>query len=175
MSIRRMGQDVSIRMSVASANAASQLASQGMRLYPKPDVEVPRIKVGMDLTSLDDEGLMALYVQLTAWADYLSGQAACAGIDEKAADSQVELAEAKAFANNWGGKSADRIHSVKAQVSLDDGVVAAREEHARCYAYRKLVDVIAGNVERDSALVSREITRRTGSRSNTTSSFRRNA
>ena len=35
------------------------------------------------------------------------------------------------------------------------------EELMRAYAYRKMVEVISNNFERDVSLVSREITRRT--------------
>jgi hypothetical protein len=55
----------------------------------------------------------------------------------------------------------DRITLVKAQVSVDDTVLALAQTAEEKYAYRKLVEMMLNNHERDLQLVSREITRRT--------------
>lgn len=106
---------------------------------------------------------MELFATLTAWAGFLSGQLAVAEIDERAAESVLEAAEATALVRDWGGTKDDRVAVAKAQRSADPEVMERKQEVANRYAYRKLIGVLFTNVERDAALVSRELTRRTGS------------
>jgi hypothetical protein len=54
----------------------------------------------------------------------------------------------------------ERVTLVKAQVSVDDNVVALSQRYEEKYAYRKLMEMLLNNHERDLTLVSREITRR---------------
>lgn len=62
-----------------------------------------------------------------------------------------------------GGVTEIRQTVLKAQRDLDPLVQELKQDIANRYAYRKLVGVLFTNVERDAALVSRELTRRTGS------------
>lgn len=64
---------------------------------------------------------------------------------------------------DWGGTKDDRVAVAKASRVLDPDVAEQKQEVANRYAYRKLVAVLFTNIERDAALVSRELTRRTGS------------
>lgn len=151
--------DVSLRMHEQSEHAAALLKKQGFRLTNKPDMSIPVLPE--DITSIGDEDLMDLFVELTAWNDYISVQVACAQIDERAAQRVLDYAEATALAGAHGGSSADRVAVSKAKVAIDPEVRRIREDLDEKYAYRKLVETLAGNVERDAALVSRELTRRT--------------
>jgi rRNA processing protein Krr1/Pno1 len=54
----------------------------------------------------------------------------------------------------------ERITLVKAQISLDPTLVELSGKYEEAYAYRKLVEMLLSNHERDLSLVSREITRR---------------
>jgi hypothetical protein len=54
----------------------------------------------------------------------------------------------------------ERITAIKAEVSIHADVVALDNDYEEKYAYRKLVEMLLTNHERDLALVSREITRR---------------
>ena len=65
--------------------------------------------------------------------------------------------------SGWGGTKDDRVAVAKAQRQADPQVIERKQTVAERYAYRKLVAVLFGNVEREAALVSRELTRRTGS------------
>lgn len=101
---------------------------------------------------------------MTGWAGYLSGQVATAEIDERAAEATLDTAEAVALVRSREDADAKALATIlKAQRDLDPAVVEMRQEVANRYAYRKLVGVLFTNVERDAALVSRELTRRTGS------------
>ena len=54
----------------------------------------------------------------------------------------------------------ERITLVKAQISIDPKIQELSQAYEEKYAYRKLVEMILNNHERDLSLVSREITRR---------------
>jgi hypothetical protein len=54
----------------------------------------------------------------------------------------------------------ERITLVKAQIAVDQDVLDLSQDYEDKYAYRKLVEMMLGNYERDIALVSRELTRR---------------
>lgn len=146
-------------MGEASRAASARLSSQGIVLPDSPGDDIPALP--RDITGLDDEGLMDLFVAYTAWNDYAAVQVACARADERAAQRSLDMAEAAATALNWTGGRDDRVAIAKAKVASDPAVLRSREVLDERHAYRSLVEAIAGNVERDAALVSRELTRRT--------------
>jgi len=53
---------------------------------------------------------------------------------------------------------------IKAQIDTDPEINKLRDEYDEKYAYRKLLEMLLSNQERDITLVSREITRRTSER-----------
>jgi hypothetical protein len=55
----------------------------------------------------------------------------------------------------------ERVTLIKAQVAADPKIMDLEDQLTHAYAYHKMVEVVANNFERDVALVSREITRRT--------------
>jgi hypothetical protein len=142
-----------------SNTAKESLKEQGLFLPVKPDIEIPDLPT--DITELDDDALMELFVILTGWSDHLSAQVAVAFVDEREAQRDVDVAEAQAMVRNWKGGSGDRIAIVKAQIASDQAVIDLHDRLEEKYAYRKLVEVLANNIDRDAALVSRELTRRT--------------
>lgn len=75
----------------------------------------------------------------------------------------LEAAEATAMVRDWGGTRDTRVAVAKAQRQADPAVIEHKQDVANRYAYRKLVAVLFTNIERNAALVSRELTRRTGS------------
>lgn len=157
---RRM-RNLEVEAAEASSEAMAKLERQGLSLRTQPADPIP--PVPESLSELGDGPLMELFASLTAWAGYLSGQLAVAEIDERAAESVLEAAEATAMVRDWGGTGADRVAVAKAQRQADPEVILRKQTAAERYAYRKLVGVLFTNVERDAALVSRELTRRTGS------------
>ena len=144
---------------VDSKAAASTLRQQGLRLPPKPSTDIPLLPG--DITEMDDESLMTLFVELTSWNDYISTQVAAAQVDERSAQRILDVTEANATSAGWTGGKEDRVAIAKARISNDPAVVAARSSLDIRYAYRKLVEALSSNVERDAALISRELTRRT--------------
>jgi hypothetical protein len=142
-----------------SEKAIIALNKKGFYIPNKPDYEIPELP--RDITELVDEDLMELFVTITAWNDYVAPQLAVAAIDEREADRYVSTLEATALISNWKGGSGDRVTIAKAQIALDPKVIDAKQTLDEKHAYRKLVETLLQNIERDAALVSRELTRRT--------------
>lgn len=142
-----------------SSHALNSLSTKGFKIPAKPTYEIPDLP--RDITELDDDDLMELFVTLTSWTDYVAPQVAVSAIDERECDRLVSVLEATAMINNWKGGSGDRITIAKAHILLDPRVTEARKELDEKHAYRKLVETLLQNLERDAALVSRELTRRT--------------
>lgn len=157
---------MSLRLGVASRGAVDALSAQGLPLYPQPEVEMPYLPA--DLTSVDDEGLMQLYSLLTAWSDFVSAQVAAAQVDERSAERRLTHTENVLMASS--GDRGDRVTFARAQIAIDPTIVAMKEKVEEQHAYRKMVETLAQNLERDSSLVSRELTRRTAARSRTSPS-----
>lgn len=138
--------------------AMQKLAQLGLSVPPRPDFDTPGVPA--DITEVPDNDLMSLFAELTAWADYAFAQLAEAVLVERSALRKVDEAESRAVVGQAPGKG-DRITLMKAQASLDPAVLLAKDEASAAMAYRKMVETIAQSYERDIALVSRELTRRT--------------
>jgi hypothetical protein len=104
---------------------------------------------------------MDLFVQFTQWNDHLAGAQAIAIINEREAQRNLDNAEAKAMLKHWTGAKGDRVALVKAQIADSQDIQDLQHELDIKYAFRKLIETRTSNVERDSQLVSRELTRRT--------------
>jgi hypothetical protein len=142
-----------------SRQVLDSLGELGFTLSPKPQYEIPLLP--RDITELDDEDLMDLFVQFTQWNDHLSGARAIAVINEREAERAVTTKEAGAMLANWKGGSSERVAVVKAMIAADPEVGELQHDLDTKYAFRKLIETRADNVERDSQVVSRELTRRT--------------
>ena len=136
-----------------------QLSKLGFTLTVKPEYDIPSLP--RDITELDDEGLMDLFVQLTQWNDHLSGAQAIAIINERDAQRALDNAEAAALMKNWTGAKGDRITLIKAQIAATKEIQDLSHDLDIKYAFRKLIETKTINVERDTQVVSRELTRRT--------------
>lgn len=157
---------MSFRLGPASRRAFDDLASQGLSLHEQPEIHMPVLPA--DLTLIDDEDLMILYSLLTAWADFVSTQVSCAQVDERAVERRLSHAENLLMIAS--GDRGDRVTFARAQVAADPSIVAMKDEVEERHAYRKLVESLSLNIERDASLVSRELTRRTSSRTRTSPS-----
>jgi hypothetical protein len=135
------------------------LKHQGLQVRTSMKMETPELPV--DITELGDEDLMLLFSKLTAYNNFLATQFACAMIDERDAERSLDYEEGVAFLQSHASKSLASL--VKAHVATNPKVVELKEVHSARYNYRKLLEVMVNNVERDTALVSRELTRRTSS------------
>jgi len=142
-----------------SRDVLASLNELGFSLTVKPDYDIPVLP--RDITELDDEGLMDLFVQFTQWNDHLSGAQALSIINEREAQRNLDNAEAASMLSNWTGTKGDRITLIKAQIASSKDIQDLQHELDIKYAFRKLIETRTLNVERDSQVVSRELTRRT--------------
>lgn len=152
--------NLAVAQSRQSEQAKAELEKEGLLLRPKPKYEIPPLPT--KLSELDDDTLMNLFARLTNWADHLNGALAAAMVDERSVEASVAVAEATALIRDWGGAKEDRVTLARAQRDLDPTVQAMKDELAVAYARRKFIEAMFTNAERDSAVVSRELTRRVG-------------
>jgi hypothetical protein len=115
-----------------------------------------------DITELSSEQLAEMFTILTGWADYMSSQLVQAQLAERDALRKAEFAESKALVRlTTGSPKGTTVSLIKAQIDVDPDIVELRDRYEEKYAYRKILEMMVNNQERDITLVSREITRRT--------------
>lgn len=143
-----------------SAEAVKELKDQGIEMW---DHQTERVQIPKDISTLDSEDLSDLFVKLTAWSNYASHQLSAAQIDEREAERKLNFYENKLLVERMGSTQtkSERITVVKAQIAIDPTVEKLQDEVDKAYAYRKMVETVFYNLERDITLISREITRRT--------------
>jgi hypothetical protein len=118
-----------------------------------------------DITAIGSEQLGELFTQLTSWTDYIASQLTLAQLEERAALKKKEFAENTMLVKRMGAQvKGERVTAVKAEISVHQDIVDLDNDYEEKYAYRKLVEMLLNNHERDLQLVSREITRRSNDR-----------
>lgn len=145
------------RMGHHSKSAYQEIRGQGLDLPPKPESDMPQLPP--DLTELGDQALMNLYQKYVSWSDYISVQVSCAQVDERNAMRMLDMSENMLLMETMarGKKITEARNEVKADPVLDE----RRESAFGAEAYRKMIESLLNNCERDAALISRELTRRT--------------
>jgi hypothetical protein len=124
-----------------------------------------QVRLPNDITDISSEDLGELFTRLTSWTDYISSQLTMAALEERAVLKKKEYLENTMLVKRMGAQvKGERITLIKAQISVDEDVQALDIEYEEKYAYRKLVEMLLTNHERDLSLVSREITRRSSER-----------
>lgn len=127
--------------------------------FHKPSDE--QVHLPSDITTIDSEELGELFTRLTAWTDYINSQLTMAQLEERAALKKKDFTENTMLIKRMGAQvKGERITAIKAEVSIHPDIVALDNDYEEKYAYRKLVEMLLTNHERDLSLVSREITRR---------------
>jgi hypothetical protein len=138
--------------------AIEKFAGWGLH-FNKPSDE--QVALPADITDVSSEQLGELFTRLTAWTDYIASQMTMALLEERAALKKKEFAENTMLIRRMGSQAkGERITAIKAEVSIHPEIVALDNDYEEKYAYRKLVEMLLSNHERDLSLVSREITRR---------------
>lgn len=137
-----------------------QLAKQGLVIQKHVELDMPTLPP--DISAIGDEDLMSLFSKLSAFSNFLEAQLACAQIDERRAEKELETTENLALLDANTSKTAkDTVTLLKAKVASDPQIKKLTEAYEAKYAYRKLIEVMCDNTGRDTVLVSRELTRRT--------------
>lgn len=139
-------------------SAIDKFAGWGLT-FQKPSDE--QVQLPPDITDISSDQLGELFTRLTAWTDYIASQMVMAQLEERAALKKKEFTENTMLVRRMGAQvKGERITAVKAEINVDPTVVDLDNDYEEKYAYRKLVEMLLNNHERDLALVSREITRR---------------
>lgn len=120
-------------------------------LPDRPEGEFPDLPD--DPTDLSDSELMSLMVEMTRWAEYLSGQVALAEIDVSYAELGLE--EIRAL------KGYDfRKTDVKGKAFEDDEFNDRQYKVYEAQAFHTLIKVKYDSADRSGNILSRELTRR---------------
>lgn len=136
------------------------LQLQGFQFHTRMEISLPDLPD--DITALGDEDLMEYFNKYTAYSNFLETQHACAVIDEKNAESALDLEESKAYLALHEQNKKETVTLIKAKLATNPDIIYLRESLAAKYAYRKLIEVMVNNMQRSTFLVSREVTRRKG-------------
>jgi hypothetical protein len=139
-------------------SAVDKFAGWGLT-FQKPSDE--QVTLPPDITDVTSENLGELFTRLTAWTDYIASQKVMAELEERAALKKRDLLENQLMFKRMGAQTkGERVTAVKAEIAVNEEVIALDNDYEEKYAYRKLVEMLLNNHERDLSLVSREITRR---------------
>lgn len=123
--------------------------------------EFDYVQLPSDVTTLSSEQLGEKFTKLTAWADYASSELAHSIIAERDAQRRLSIKENTLLVQKMGAQSkGERVTLIKAEISINPDVLDLSQTYEEKYAYRKLVEMTLNNYERDLALISREVTRR---------------
>lgn len=126
---------------------------------PKPKYD--QAVLPPDITELSSEQLAEMFTILTGWADYMASQLVQAQLAERNAQLKLDRATNRLMIEKMGAATkADKVTLIKAQIASDPDVLDLEDTYEEKYAYRKLLEMMLNNQERDITLVSREITRR---------------
>lgn len=148
---------MSYSMSPLGGEAVEKVEAQGFRLPDPPDV-ADQPKLPEDLSDLDDEALMNEYALFTAWADYANAQVGLATIAEREAERHHDYITGLFWSDQPRTKP---VTLIKAEAAQEPGIMEAAEALDKATAYRRVVSGLAAFYERDAAVLSRELTRRT--------------
>jgi hypothetical protein len=139
-------------------SAVERFAGWGLT-FPKP--EDAQVTLPSDITDISSEELGQLFTRLTSWTDYINSQLTMAQLEERSALKKKEFLENKLLITRMGAQTkGERVTTVKAEIAVHQDVIDLDNDYEEKYAYRKLVEMLLTNHERDLSLVSREITRR---------------
>jgi hypothetical protein len=127
--------------------------------FNKPGFD--QVHLPSDITAIGSEDIGELFTKLTAWTDYIASQHTLAILEERAALKKKDYLENTMLIKRMGASvKGERVTTVKAEIAVHQDVVDLDNDYEEKYAYRKLVEMLLNNHERDLQLVSREITRR---------------
>ena len=137
-------------------DALHKVLDQGFTLPEAPD-KGDQPALPQDLRDIGDVDLMEEFALFTAWADYASAQVGLAVISERAAEVELEWQ----ISLHYRDAPKQPVTQTKAEALQNPDVYEARKKYEAAYAYRRLVSDLADRYERDAAVLSRELTRRT--------------
>lgn len=103
---------------------------------------------------------MTLFAKFVRYQDFVQRQLVEHEIDESCAATELDRARAKYLDQSWSGASSERVTIAKSKATLDPKVQERDDEYQMIRARRKLYGVLLDTLQRDAALLSRELSRR---------------
>lgn len=143
----------------AFAYAERVAASYGFERPDAPGYHPP--EVPLDLGELTADGMMNLFAEFSAWAGYAAVKAAEAEAAEEDAEGDLRVAEARFIISKMEIDD-EKITTARLQRDSNPEVIRLQKELRRRRAVRKMLITYFTNYERSAAVLSRELTRRTG-------------
>ena len=135
-------------------------AFQGIEPPSQPKYKHPTLPT--QLAEVSDRDLIDFMVRYTRWADYFSAQVTYEEISEAQAEKAVKRLEELYMLQHRPEKpQSGDLTLLKAEMQQDGDILEAREAARTVYARRKLQQMLMEAAERDEAVCSRELTRRT--------------
>jgi hypothetical protein len=114
-----------------------------------------------DITDCDDLGVMRLWQEYNAYLAFILAQVTVSQMDESSHKKTLDLVEARYTARHTQPKMT--VSAIKALVAVEGEVQDAEWKYDVAHNYRKGMEMLYTNVERDCSFISRELTRRTSS------------
>jgi len=150
---------MTINMNVGNAGqeVLTMMATQGFRVSNRFEGIIPDMPE--DITDLDDLGVMRLWQEHIAYAEFILAQVTVAEMDEQAAKKNLDLIEARYSAKHNQPKMT--VSAIKALVMAEEEVIDADYAYSVAHNYRKGMDMLYTNVTGQCNFISRELTRRT--------------
>lgn len=136
------------------------LSDEGLSVGDKPRVVLPDLYA--DLTELTGNRLMSLMVDFVNWTTYAGGQLAIAAVNEKECEGHLAIAQARAAV---AARTEKTVAAQKAMAADDPEVQEATAALTEAYARRKILESVHAGLEAKGRVISRELTRRTGTSS----------
>lgn len=137
-------------------DALTKVLAQGFKLPESPDPDDQPL-LPNNLSDLNDRDMMEEFALFTAWADYAHAQVGLAVIAERTAELELEWQ----ISLHYSSSPKQAVTITKAEALQNPDVYEARKKVEVAYAYRRVVTDLAERYERDAAVISRELTRRT--------------
>jgi hypothetical protein len=131
--------------------------------FARPGIPGPQAPmVPMDLGELTADEMMNLFAEFSAWAGYAAVKVAEAEAAEEDVEGDLKVAEARFIINEMEVGGEEKVTVARSRRDSDPEVIRLRKELRRRRAVRKLLTTYFTNYERSAAVLSRELTRRTG-------------
>jgi hypothetical protein len=152
------------KLVLAPTNTAFAYAERIARSYgfdrPSSPSDHPP-EVPLDLGELSPDEMMNLFAEFSAWAGYAAVKVSEAEAAEEDVEGDLKVAEARFIINETEGGE-EKVTVARSRRDSDPQIVKLRKELRRRRAVRKLLTTYFSNFERSAAVLSRELTRRTG-------------
>ena len=148
------------RMGPLSQTVAKQIEDQGFR---PAYVDTPFPQLPTDVTLVDSGELMELFVCFTEYTNFATTQVAYAKIDERSIEAKATKKYNALMSDIGSGSRPERVTVQKSQAASNPEYMELLSEVEYATAYRQLMEAMLENLDRDSKLLSRELTRRTSS------------